>query len=50
MYVLVVGNPFDGLGLLGPFEDPDEACEWALTELKYDTWWVMEVTLPGFVD
>ncbi|KKM23346.1 hypothetical protein LCGC14_1616170 [marine sediment metagenome] len=50
MYVLVVGNPFDGLDLVGPFEDPDEASVWAVDEYKNDTWWVMEVTLPGFVD
>lgn len=45
MFVVISGNPFDGLKVHGPFEDGNEANEWAseARELKDETWWVVSV-------
>lgn len=44
MFVVAVGNPFDGIELIGPFESADEANEYADQSFGgKDTWWVMKV-------
>lgn len=43
MYVVVMGNPFDGLEIRGPFENVDDANDWADQNLRDETWWVVEV-------
>jgi hypothetical protein len=43
MYVVVTGNPFDGLSLWGPFNDANEAGDWASIEMDGETWWVMAI-------
>ena len=42
MYVVVIGNPFDGQSIIGPFSDHEEAEEW--TDNCQDEWWIVEVT------
>ena len=37
MIVAVVGNPFDGLEIYGPFEDHEDATDWC--EKSYCGWW-----------
>ncbi len=29
LWVVALGDAFDGLSLFGPFDDCEEACEWA---------------------
>lgn len=36
-YVIVIGNPIDGITIYGPFENMEEAHEWA--ENNSDEWW-----------
>lgn len=36
-FVIVIGNPIDGISLYGPFDDIEEAHEWA--ENNSDEWW-----------
>ena len=48
MFVIAVGNPFDGITLFGsergamPFEDHDEAVEYAEKNFSNE-WWIVEV-------
>ena len=44
-YVIVVGNPIDGINLIGPFTDVDEPNEYAERHVR-DEWWVVEVRQP----
>jgi hypothetical protein len=50
MYVVVVGNPFDGMTIYGPFDGPTEADEWtqgnAKTDLDGVDWWIMPLESP----
>lgn len=41
MHVVVYGNPFDGMTIVGPFTTGVEAVEWASDHLKRDDWWAM---------
>ena len=43
MFVVISGNPFDGMTIHGPFDDGEAANDWADSNIKNDTWWVMEV-------
>lgn len=47
--VVMYGNPGDGFGVIGHFDDGSEAVEWAETHLKGIEWWVMPLISPvGF--
>ena len=50
MHVVVVGNPFDGMTIYGPFATGDEANEWANSNDKTDLdnvdWWVLRLESP----
>ena len=50
MHVVVVGNPFDGMTIHGPFATGDEANEWAdcndKTDLDNVDWWVICLESP----
>lgn len=43
MYVVATGNVVDGLGFFGPFDDVEEAADWAEHEIRNDEWNVFEV-------
>ena len=45
MYVLVVGNPIDGLQFVGPFPDHDAAVEYA-ERYEDQEWWVTSLDKP----
>lgn len=40
MFILVVGNPINGLTFMGPFDSSEEATEFAETSFKKEEWWV----------
>jgi hypothetical protein len=44
-YVIVTGNPIDGLQIIGTYDSPDEAAAEAGSSLK-DTWWVAPLEPP----
>lgn len=44
MFVLIVGNPVDGIDLIGPFDTADAAHE--ATKYASADWWVKELTRP----
>lgn len=46
MFVVVIGNPFDGLSIHGPFDSHDDARQWAEDEGDSESWWVKEVEKP----
>lgn len=41
-YIVVSGNPIDGLFFNGPFEERDDAVTWAGINLN-DNWWIAEL-------
>lgn len=46
MYVILCGNPVDGLKIYGPFEAAEIANEWAevhLHNIGMDSWWCVDV-------
>lgn len=45
-HVVAIGNPFDGLALVGPFESGDAAAEWAEANHDAPDWWVLDLTAP----
>jgi hypothetical protein len=42
MYVVIAGNPIDGIRIHGMFDDPDSATQWAVKEITED-FWVVEI-------
>lgn len=46
LWVVVVGNPFDGIRLIGPFEDGNDANEWADENCDTEDWWVVNIIDP----
>lgn len=48
---LIIGNPVDGLRLIGPFDDAEAATLYAERCITVNTWWVAELQAPfGKVD
>ena len=43
MWIVIVGNPLDGLAFHGPFEYSDSAVDWAEIHAVDSDWWVSEV-------
>ena len=48
VWAVMIGNPFDGSSLFGPFENAELANDWADTasETRNSDWWVIELTSP----
>ena len=46
MYIIIYGNPVDGLQFIGPFTEPGLANSYAETRLKHETWWVGTMQKP----
>ncbi|WP_289101016.1 hypothetical protein [uncultured Marinobacter sp.] len=48
MWIVVAGNPMDGITFYGPFDDGNYANDWAEDELNNTgcDWWVSELTQP----
>jgi hypothetical protein len=45
-YVIILGNPVDGIVIFGPFDGPLEAVNWAEMQMRGNTWWVTELKEP----
>lgn len=45
MYVLIYGNPVDGLEFIGPFNSHETAIQHAETYILSD-WWIAEMEAP----
>lgn len=43
-HIVVIGNPVDGYSFYGPFEDSEDACEFA--EANLDEWWLADLMNP----
>lgn len=39
VYVLLIGDPFEGLQAVGPFKDGNEATDYAADQHNDNTWW-----------
>ncbi len=44
--VVVTGNPFDGLTVIGPFYSPEDTDRF-ISENKFDYWWIVPLEEPG---
>lgn len=42
-WILLIGNPIEGMVCTGPFDDSEEAIK-AGDTVRNQSWWVMEVT------
>lgn len=49
MFVVVIGNPFDGMRLVGGFRTWDEAEDWAGEFLGPEEWNIVAVDSPDEV-
>lgn len=47
LWVLIVGNPFDGLRVFGPFDSTDEIDGYTEEHHAHDEWWVVKLTKEG---
>lgn len=46
--VIVAGNPIDGVTIIGPFDDEDDALEHAGAELNGNVeWWLYTLESPN---
>ena len=45
-FVIAVGNAFDGLQLVGPFSDPEEAGDYAQLFHRHDVWEIIQLCEP----
>ena len=46
MIMVITGNPVQGFDFFGPFDDPQQAVDWAADLIEAD-WWVAELTSPA---
>ena len=47
LYILVIGNPVDGFGYIGPFEDSEDAVSYADKHLDdRSDWWISSMEKP----
>jgi hypothetical protein len=44
MYIIITGNPIDGLNFFGPFSNSDDAIKWAENHSTGADWWLANVT------
>jgi hypothetical protein len=47
MFIIVAGNPMDGITFYGPFKTGEAAGDWAEYAIPNDDWWVSNITEPG---
>jgi hypothetical protein len=45
--VIVTGNQMDGLNVLGPFDNPENAIEYGNKNIDDDTWWTSPLIDPS---
>ena len=45
LHVIVTGNPFDGLQIIGPFKTHNDAVEYA-GRIEDTDWWVVPLAVP----
>jgi len=46
LFVVVAGNHFDGMRLIGPFANGNDANEWADENCDTEDWWVVNIIDP----
>lgn len=48
-YLIVSGNPIDGLVHHGPFETSRDAIAWADATIDDDEWWIARLSSPSLI-
>jgi hypothetical protein len=48
MFIIIAGNPIDGVTCYGPFKTGESAGDWAEDNICNDDWWIANITEPGF--
>jgi len=49
MFIIITGNPMDGIDLWGPYEDPNEAAADAERIFRNCDWWITHIHQPDEV-
>jgi hypothetical protein len=50
MTILVAGDPSEGYRFVGPWQQSNEAMQWAERNLEGITWWAVELEAPNGPD
>ena len=50
MHVVVVGDPFEGMAIYGPFKTGVDAVWWAERKHANDVWWAVPLRASGLDD
>lgn len=45
-HVVVSGDPIQGIEVVGPFDDREDAIKYAETNMRGESWWTTEMTAP----
>jgi hypothetical protein len=46
MYAVAVGEMFDAINFFGPFDEFEDAADWADANAQYN-WWVVTLEVPN---
>lgn len=46
MCIIILGNPVDGFGCIGPFGDAIIATEYAECKIRNSEWWIVDLDEP----
>lgn len=46
MHVIMTGNPADGFAVIGPFNNAEEASEYADEHFREEEWWLLPLHAP----
>jgi hypothetical protein len=49
-WIVITGNPVDGLHHVGPFNDHEAATEYAENFCRADDWWIAKLDTPATDD
>jgi hypothetical protein len=47
-FIIIYGNPIDGLSHVGPFYSRDDAIEYAISEPYNGNWWISMLEAPAY--
>lgn len=49
-WIIVVGDPIDGINIVGPFDDFEFAKNYATMFYRHETWWITKLIQPEIED
>jgi hypothetical protein len=46
-YIVIVGNPVEGLKFIGPFDNANDVLEWVEDHGGSSQWWLADMEMPS---